>query len=241
MRMTAELPEVSWQDFPLFQNVEDSMARRFMSMGYTFRYEAGAQVVSNQDLGETFFILLEGLAKLVLNNTQGEAINVTLFRTGDFFGELSMLEPDSVRNGNIMAISEVEVLAIQKKDFLKMTQECPMLTFNLARSLGQRLRAMNQRMITAQMPDDSHKVAHTLLLLTTKGKRFLKGGSILLPPLSLKEWALFCHTGVDVFMHSMEQLKQAGVLEWQNQRIMVTDLVKLREHAQEYLARVTQV
>ncbi|WP_373531370.1 Crp/Fnr family transcriptional regulator [Vampirovibrio sp.] len=229
-------PESHWQHFPLFQNMEDATVRKFMSMGYTFRYEIGAQMVSSQDLGETFFVMLQGLAKLVLHNTRGELMNVTLFRAGDFFGELSMLEPDSVRSGNILAISEVEVVAIQKKDFLKMMHECPMLAFNLARCLGQRLRMMNQRMITDKMPDDLHKVAHTLLLLTTKGKSLQKAGSVLLPPLSLKEWALFCYTGVDVFLASMEQLKQLDALEWQNQRIVIKDVSKLREAAEQYLS-----
>jgi CRP-like cAMP-binding protein len=232
---TADSLEFNWDDFPLFQNVEDATARKFVSMGFRFRYEAGAQLVSNQDLGETFFILLQGLVKLVLQNAQGDLMNIALFRTGDFFGELSMLEPDSERHGDIVAISEVEVLAIHKKDFLKIMHESPTLVFNLARCLGKHLLVMNQRMIAHKMPDDLHKVAHTLVLLVAKGKSLQKAGPVLLPPLSLKEWALFCYTSADVFMASIEQLKQAHILEWQNQRIVVTDIDKLREVAQKHL------
>lgn len=226
--------EPHWDDFPLFQNVEEATIRTFISMGFRFHYEAGAQLVSNEDLGETFFILLQGLAKLVLNNAQGDSMNITLFRAGDFFGELSMLEPDSTRHGDILAISDVEVLTIHKKDFLKMMHESPMLAFNLARCLGKNLLLMNQRMIANKMPNELQKVAHTLLLLTLKGKRFQKEGSVLLPALPLKEWALFCYTSGDVFMASIEQLKQAHALEWQNQRIVVTNIAKLREAAQVY-------
>lgn len=237
--MTTESSEARWEDFPLFQNLEESIIRRFLSMGFNFRYEAGAQIVSSNDLGETFFLVLGGLAKLVLRNAQGETMGVALFRTGDFFGELSMLEPDSVRNGDIIAINDVEVTAIHKKDFLKILHECPGLAFNLARALGQRLRLTNQRLVTHRLPDDRHKVAHTLLLLSTKGKSFNKTGSILLPALSLKEWALFCYTSGDVFMDSIEQLKQLGILEWQNQRIVITDLDRLRECAQVHENRLT--
>lgn len=226
--------ESNWSDFPLFQDVEEATVRKFMSMGFRFHYEAGAQLVSNEDLGETFFILLQGLAKLVLNNTEGESLNVTLFRAGDFFGELSLLEPDSIRHGDILAINDVEVVTIHKKDFLKMMHESPMLAFNLARCLGKNLLLMNQRMITNKIPTDLQKVAHTLLLLTIKGKRFQKQGSVLLPSLPLKEWALFCYTSGDVFMASIEQLKQANALEWQNQRIVVIDIAKLKEFAQAH-------
>jgi CRP-like cAMP-binding protein len=227
-----DLSEISWQEFPLFYNMPEADARRFLSSGYHFKYESGAQVVSNKDLGETFFILLRGLAKLVLVNCQQEAVNVTLFRAGDFFGEMSMLEPDAVRNGDIIAISEMEVAAIHKKDFMKMMQDTPQLALNLARDLAQRIRVMNERMVTDRMPDDLHKVAHTLLLLTYKGKRFANKGPILLPPLSLKEWSLFCYTSGEAFMHSIERLKQEGALEWQNQRIVVTNLTALQRCAE---------
>lgn len=189
-------------------------------------------MVSNNDLGETFFILLRGLAKLVLLNCQRETVNVTLFRAGDFFGEMSMLEPDAVRNGDIVAISELEVVAIHKKDFMKMLHETPQLAINLSRDLAQRIRVMNERMVTDRMPDDLHKVAHTLLLLTYKGKSFADRGPILLPPLSLKEWSLFCYTSGQAFMHSIERLKQEGAIEWQNQRIVVTDISALQRCAE---------
>jgi CRP/FNR family transcriptional regulator, cyclic AMP receptor protein len=236
--MSVDLTGISWQEFPLFYNVEELVARKFLSAGFHFRYEAGAQVVSNKDLGETFFILLRGLAKLVLLNCQQETVNVTLFRAGDFFGEMSMLEPDAVRNGDIIAISELEVVAIHKKDFLKMMHDTPMLAFNLARDLAQRIRLMNERMVTDRMPDDLHKVAHTLLLLTYKGKSFSDNGTILLPPLSLKEWSLFCYTSGEAFMHSIEKLKQEGALEWQNQRIVVTNIAALQRCAEVHQERI---
>ena len=119
-----------------------------------------------------------------------------------------------------------------------MMQECPMLAFNLARDLAQRIRLMNQRMITDRLPDDLHKVAHTLLWLANKGKTLHEQGRVLLPPLSLKEWALFCYTSGEMFMDSIEKLKQAGALEWQSQRIVVTDLFTLQRCAQVHQERL---
>jgi CRP-like cAMP-binding protein len=213
----------------------------FVSMGYRFQYEAGTPLVLNNDLGETFFLILNGIAKLVLVNTMSEEVNVTLFRAGDFFGELSMLESRPIRSANIIAITPIEVVAIQKKDFLKAMQQCPMLALNLARVLGERLRSMNERMVTSRLPDDMHKVAHTLLILAKKGKTFNEGGPILLPVLSLKEWAAFCYTDGEGFMKSMEQLKGQGILEWQNQRIAITRIDGLRKVAEVHQQRIENI
>lgn len=229
--MAIDLTSIDLQEFPLFDQVEETYIRKFLSVGFNFTYEPGAQVVSKNDAGETFFMVMKGLAKLVLRNEQQEEFNAALFRTGDFFGEMSILEPGTVRNGDIVALYKLEVVTIHKKDFLKLLQECPMLAFNLARTLAQRIRIMNDRLMTDRLPDEVQKVAHTLVMLARKGVSFQAEGPILLPPLSLKEWALFCYTSGQVFMDSIEQFKQLGALEWQNQRIVITDLTLLQRCA----------
>ena len=226
-----------WKEFPLFEKMQETDIRRFLSMGFHISYEAGAQLVSNKDQGETFFLLIQGMAKLVLVNAKRESFNVALFTAGDFFGEMAMLDPRSVRSGDIMAISNLEVVTFHKKEFLKMCQECPMLSFNLARNLAQRLRLMNERMVTNILPETINKVAHTLLLLSNKGKRFAEDGQILLPPLSLQEWAQFCHTSPEHFMSNIEALKEVGVLSWREQRIVITDLQTLQSFAHSDLSK----
>lgn len=238
--MPIDLSRINLREFPLFHEVEEEVARHFLSCGFQFQYESGTPLVSNNDLGETFFIILNGLAKLVLVNNSGEEVNVTLFREGDFFGELSMLEPKPTRSANIVAVTPIEVMAIHRKDFLKLMHQHPILSLNLARVLGQRLRAMNERMVTANLPDDMHRVAHTLLMLIKKGKLFNEDSSttVLMPALSLKEWAAFCYTTREAFMDSVESLKQQGVLEFQNQRIVITNIEALRRCADVHQQRI---
>ena len=117
--MAVDITRLNMADFPLFDQVAEADVRKFLSVGFHFSYEAGSSIVSNNDSGETFFMVLKGLAKLVLVNGQQEMVNVALFRAGDFFGEMSMLQPDTARNGDIVAITELEVVTLHKKDFLK--------------------------------------------------------------------------------------------------------------------------
>ena len=236
--MQFDMSHVSWQEFPLFRDIPEEAVRTFFSVGFNFRYDIQSPIVCNGDQGDTFFLLLNGLAKLVLMNQEQEVVGVTLFRSGDFFGEMSILGPESSRSGNVVAISHVNVLAVQKKEFLKMLGHWPMLAMNLAREMGQRLRDMNERVTTEQLSDNRHKVAHTLLMLMRKGKVFNETGPVLMPPLSLPEWAFFCYTSQQAFMESMEQLKQAGAVEWQSQRIVIRNVDVLKEAAQAHQTRL---
>lgn len=231
--MKVDVSRFNWQQVPLFADMQEGDIRRFISTGFCFQYEAGGHLVSNSDPGETFFIVLRGLAKLSLVNSHQESVNVALFVPGDFFGEMTMLDPSSVRSGNIIAITELEVMTIHKKEFLKMVQECSMLSFNLARSMAQRLRKMNERLVTDALPTPLRKVAHTLAVLSAKGKHQADNGQILMPPLSVQDWALFCYTTPDVFRANMEKLQRKGAVDLVNQQLVITDLPALERIAKD--------
>lgn len=229
--MSIDLSGIDFREFPLFRDVDDVVIKQFLSAGHRIEYEAGAPLVSHDDCGSTFFLTLHGISKLVLFNRFNEPKNLALFRSGDFFGELALLEPGAPRTANIIAVTDVCVLAMSKRDFLLMMHLHPSLALNLSRVMGQRLIAMNERLMVEQLPDHTTKVAHTLAFFAEKGRLFKEPGTILLPSLPLKEWASFCYTMREEFLDGMEQLKQAGALQWQNQRIAITDLDVLKRYA----------
>jgi CRP/FNR family cyclic AMP-dependent transcriptional regulator len=230
--MKVDISSFNWHQVPLFADMPESEVRRFVSTGFCFQYEAGGLLVSNSDPGETFFIVLRGLAKLSLINAQSQPVNAALFVPGDFFGEMAMLDPTSTRSGDILAITELEVMTMHKKEFLKMAQESGMLSFNLARNLAGRLRTMNQRIMTEALTNPVHKVAHTLMSLSSKGKRQPEQAQILMPPLSLQDWALFCYTNPDQFRSSIDILQRKGAVDLVNHQLVITDLSKLAQIAQ---------
>ena len=106
-----------------------------------------------------------------------------------------------------------------------------MLSFNLARSLAQRLRMMNERLVADTLPDPLRKVAQTLTVLAPKGKPLADTAQILLPPLSLHDWSLFCYTTPEVFRASLDMLRRVGVVDLYNHQVVITDLPGLAKLA----------
>lgn len=223
------------QNFQLFENTDEEAICQFFSLGYQLTCAAGSPLVSHLDPGETFFLILHGLAKLVLVNQHNEPLNLTLFRTGDFFGETSILDPRATRTANVYAVTDVSMHVVPKKEFMYLMRTYPELMINIARTMGQRLMVMNERMMIERWKDQTRKVAHTLAFFAEKGQFYKEAGTILLPSLPLKEWALFSYTMREEFMDSMERLKQAGAVQWQNQRIAITNLEVLRRFAEVHL------
>jgi CRP-like cAMP-binding protein len=226
---------VNPQEFPLFQNMDEESICDFFSLGHQMDFPAGSPLISHLDPGETFFLTLHGLAKLVLVHPHNEPLHLTVFRMGDFFGETSILEPGTPRSANVYAVTDVSMFAIHKKEFMYLVRTYPELMINIARSMGQRLTIMNERIMTERLKDQTRKVAHTLAFFADKGRFFKEAGTILLPSLPLQEWALFCYTMREELIDSMERLKQAGAIQWQNQRIAIINLDVLRRFAEVHL------
>lgn len=224
--------ELAYRDSMLFMDMDEEQIRRFLAMGFHFQYSAGSQLVSCNDSGETFFLILSGTAKIMLTNARSEQVNLSLIRAGEFFGELSMLDKQSQRTADVVAVSDMEVVTLHKPEFLKALYQMPILAINIARVLGERLRSTNERLSIQTLPEES-RIAEVILQLAKKGTAFVDGGPILLPHLSLQEWTLFCTTSRGKFMAVIETLKDQGALEWQNQRIVVKDTAMLGRFAHD--------
>jgi len=237
---SAHIPDLPLplREIALLADVPEPTARQLLREGFRFRYDAGTPLVTRETWGETLFILLSGVAKLVIVSPNGHERHLTVFRAGEFFGELAILEPRPLRTAHVIAVTEVDVLAIHARVFMEALQREPMLGVNLARWLGRRLRAMNDRLSTPPQPDDIHKVAYTLLNLVPKGTHFTEAGAVLLPPLTLNDWALFCETPRQRLLELLAELKEARAVEWRNQRIAVIDVQRLEACAQVHAERL---
>lgn len=230
--MTMTVSDINLQDFALFSDVDENAVRTFLSTGYTFSYKADTPIVVNDDKGDTFFIIIGGMAKIMISSKEfKKPINITLLRTGDFFGELTILENRPARTANVIALSDVEVAALQKNEFLKILNQFPQLGLNLAKVMAQRLRNTNERLIAITMPEPN-RIARTLMFMSAQGKSFTGDGQpLLLPALPLHEWSAFCHVERSAFMDVLEQLRQDEVIDWQSQRIVIHNMEKLKELA----------
>src|SRR5438270_12259128 len=111
---TPFLGEMSLNRCHLFQNVAESVVQTVFAAGFRFTYEAEMPIVTAQGEGETFFLILKGMVKVVIAPGKSLQANVTVLQPGDFFGELALLDILSVRTANVIALTEVEVLALQK-------------------------------------------------------------------------------------------------------------------------------
>jgi hypothetical protein len=111
---------------PLFSSLSARHLRRIADLTEQQRYMEGARVVRHDDVGDTFYVILEGEAKVV--GPSGRTVN--RLRPGEFFGEISLLD-GGPRTADVVAATPLTMLALSRTNFLTVLRSEPVVAVTL--------------------------------------------------------------------------------------------------------------
>lgn len=89
-------------------------------------YDFGDVIVKQDDPAESFYVLTKGRARALKIKPDGEEIPLGSLKPGDSFGEAALAE-GGTRNATVRCSTAVEVLRIDRNDFLELVQIEPEL------------------------------------------------------------------------------------------------------------------
>lgn len=124
---------------PLFSGLAPRHLRRLSDLTEEQRYMEGASVVREGELGDTFYVILEGEAKVVAPS--GRVLSRLL--PGEYFGEISLLD-GGPRTANVVAETPLTMLALERAAFLKMVEQEPAVAVKLMRHAASMLRRLER-------------------------------------------------------------------------------------------------
>lgn len=122
-------------EVPLFAGFSKRHLRRVAKLARIRRFASGAAMVRAGDAGKTFYVLLDGNAKVVRSGARSVRLGI-----GDYFGEMALID-DSPRSADVIADGDVLALTIDRSGFSKLLRTEPSLSATLLRTLAARLRA----------------------------------------------------------------------------------------------------
>jgi CRP-like cAMP-binding protein len=98
-------------------------------------------LVRQGESGDTFYVLLEGQAKVMKNGRK-----VATLGAGEWFGELALLDP-APRNADVVTIAPAVVGMLDAKSFRRLVTDLPNLTSRLLAGLARRVREGDRRSV----------------------------------------------------------------------------------------------
>jgi CRP/FNR family cyclic AMP-dependent transcriptional regulator len=119
------------------------------------QYAAGQTIFNYGDPGHALYIVRSGEVEIYVKNDQGEKIVLETSQPGDIFGEISLLD-NGPRTAWVSAISDVEVLRLDREHFEDYVRLYTPAALNLLSVAARRLRKSDEvirRTVTRNVND----------------------------------------------------------------------------------------
>ena len=114
----------------LFQFLPDEVFEQLRPLLKEERYDFGEIIVQQGDPADSFFVLVSGRARALKIQPNGEEIPLGALRPGAVFGEAALGE-GGIRAASVRCSTAVEVLRLDRADFLALAAQVPDLKHHL--------------------------------------------------------------------------------------------------------------
>ena len=122
----------------MFAAVPEKDLRVLARIAREMTYEAGTRLASQDELGVTFFVVLEGEAEVSVSGQERARLG-----PGEWFGEMSIIDR-SPRSADVVAASELRCLVFTQWEFRPFLKEHPDVAWVLLEELVRRLRQVER-------------------------------------------------------------------------------------------------
>ena len=133
---------------PVTTSAEKNSQEELMTkkeLGREFR--AGETIVVQEEIGECMYVIQSGQAE-VIKTQDGQETRLAILGKGDIFGEMAIFQKES-RSATVRAITDLRVLTVDKKIFLRRVHEDPSFVFAILKKMSQRIRNLNEELTRA--------------------------------------------------------------------------------------------
>jgi len=103
-------------------------------------FPAGHTLFSEGETGDRFYVIVDGQVEIGKTLDGGQDRILAVRGPGEFFGEMSLLDPDGVRTATARTQSPVRLLSLKRADFDRLLHKRPDLALEIMRVLSHRLR-----------------------------------------------------------------------------------------------------
>jgi len=124
---------------PLFSRLDSPEIGLLTTILHERQIPAGTLLFREGDAGDRFYVILDGEVSVIKALGTSDELLIATRRAGEFFGEMSLIEPDGLRTASIRAATSLRMLEMARSDFDAMIHQCPALGCGIIRVLSLRL------------------------------------------------------------------------------------------------------
>lgn len=216
---------------PLFSDLPESARRVALDASYRRRLRRGEFFFLQEDPATTFYVLLEGRARLSQLTADGHQITIRYVAPGDAMGIIVALS-DMTYPLSGEAILDCEALAWDAGAVKRLMEKYPPLALAGLRLVADRFRHLQERYRELTTERVERRIARALLRLARQTGKRVENGILLDLPLSRQDLGEMTGTTLYTVSRILSGWEQASIIATGRERIVICkphDLVTIAE------------
>ncbi|RMH02090.1 MAG: Crp/Fnr family transcriptional regulator [Chloroflexi bacterium] len=204
----------------LFSGLETAVLRAALQHAHTHHFPRQSYFFHQGEAAETFYILLEGRARLTQLTPEGHQVTIRYVGPGDAIGIIVALS-NTTYPISTEAITDCTTLAWHANTITKLMEQYPRLAINALKLVAGRfiqLQKQYQELATERV---EQRVARALLRLIRQTGKRTESGIIIDMPLSRQDLAEMTGTTLYTVSRILSQWEQQGIIEAGRQQVII--------------------
>ena len=208
---------------PMFSDLSTENLETMAGMVQYRRYAKGAFIIGQHEVGTCMYLLSAGRVKVALASNEGKELVLNYLEAPAHFGEMSLVDSQT-RSADVIAVTDIELFALDGKDLSAAIQLQPKLALSLIATLSRRLRQTIGRLEDMAFHDATHRVMRVVLNVATAGLE--TRGIPIVQGMTHYDIATLAGTSRETASRVIAQLMREGSVTADGRKLLV-DLVQL--------------
>jgi CRP/FNR family transcriptional regulator, cyclic AMP receptor protein len=206
---------------PLFAGLGEEVLDGFASVLKSIEYTRDSLIVGQADPGDSLFMIKSGRVKVVLYGENGREVILTIFGSGDIFGEMSLLDGEP-RSASVISMETTEVLVLSRQDFVRQLEQYPAVALNVLSELSKRLRRADALIGNLSLLDVYGRVGRILIDLSKQHGQKVEMGVLINERPTQQDLASMIGASRETVSRALSELQRQNAIRMEGKKLFLS-------------------
>ncbi len=212
---------------PLFEPLKQAERKNLAELLHRQTIRKGETLFRRGDEGTALYIIISGCIKITLPSNKDDEITVTVFSSGDFFGEMALLD-GMPRSADAVALEETHLYILDRSDFIAFLTSNESAVKSVLYALSMRLRKTDNLLGETVFLNVSMRLMRRLADLAEIQGIMKEDGKEVAVHITQKELAGLIGVSRESVNKELKALEKEGLVETSRNTIIIRDMARLK-------------
>lgn len=205
------------QEKTIFQGLNEDELNRVVGIMGIREFKRNEVIFLEGDPGDCFFLVLAGEVRIFKVSSDGREKTLALIGTGDFFGEMALIE-EKARSAGAGAVMKSRLGILHRDHFQQLIYQHPEIALKIIVQLAERLRRANQQIEGLAFKDVRERLVQFLLQSLSQAE---DETGMTVPKVTHQEIANLIGSSRETVTRMLGQLQDEGLILLDGRHIII--------------------